>query len=131
MLDRLDPRAAERVRGEAWNKVRPQFNTIHETLVSVSPTVTSELTTIYIKYASPKMVARPFAVLWVKKSSELVLGLSLPADFHTDAIQFIETKLKYAGLTNYLKFGPGDEVPTALHELVAIAYKTAHDGIGD
>jgi len=36
--DRLDPRAIERLNGEAWRAMRPAFDRLNDVLLSVSPT---------------------------------------------------------------------------------------------
>lgn len=123
MLERLDTRAVERVRGEAWDKIRRQLNSVHDALISVSPCAAGELTTIYIKYATPETGPQPFAVLWVKKSTELVLGLTLPADFASETVPFFSSSLKYTGLTRFLRFTPADEIPDSLKDLATAAYR--------
>ena len=104
-MERLDPRASKRVSGPSWAKVRPQFERINEALLAVSPETQGMLTTVYVKYA-PDPHQQPFAVLWVRKSTELVLGLSLPEEFESPHLGESPVGCKYAGLTWYLTVLP-------------------------
>src|SRR5262245_42829514 len=120
--ERLDPKAVERISGEAWQSMRPLFDRLNDELLSVSPTVTGVLTTIYIKYASPETSAQPYAVVWVKKSTEIVVGLSLPSDFGADGLVEVPHGYKYAGLTKYLVLRKGAELPPSFGDWVRQAY---------
>ena len=113
MLDRLGPKATKRVGGKAWAITRPQFERIHNFLVSASADASVELATVYVKYTVPA-IRQPFAVLWVKKSTELVLGLALPEDYTTSILSDAPNHIVYAGLTKYLCIHPGDPVPSEL-----------------
>ena len=88
MIERLDDRAAERIAGAAWVDARPTIEAIHKSLILVDPSVTGELTTIYVKYRSDTQ-ADPFAVLWIKSSKKIVLGLSLPDEFEHGVLSLI------------------------------------------
>jgi hypothetical protein len=103
--------------------MRPQLTAIHDAVVSVSPNSFGALTTIYIKYTAPETGPLPFAVLWVKKSTELILGLALPNSYETGSQHVATTNLKYAGLTVYLKFTASDEIPAQLREWIGAAYR--------
>lgn len=116
----LDKRAIDRISGAAWDEIRPTFTAVHDALVSVSPEVRGELTTIYIKYLSKETGDQPFAVLWVKKRTELLLGLAMPPGFSVP--NAIPAPVKYAGLTVYLRFEPGSEVPASLASFAKVAY---------
>src|SRR5262245_55173257 len=76
--ERLDPRALKRVSGHSWQRMRPLFEQVSNTILSLSPTANGKLTTIYVKFVSQETGIHPFAVLWIKKASEMVLGLALP-----------------------------------------------------
>ena len=75
--NRMDPRALERVSGPSWRKMRPLFDQVSGLLLSVSATARGELTTIYVKFLDQETGPQPYAVLWIKKASEMVLGLAL------------------------------------------------------
>lgn len=113
MLDRLGPKAAKRVSGKAWAITRPQFEQTHKFLVAASADASGELATVYVKYTVPA-IRQPFAVLWVKKSTELVLGLALPEDYASSILADAPNHIVYAGLTKYLCMHPGDPVPCEL-----------------
>src|SRR5271166_7145826 len=76
--DRMDPRALVRVSGPSWRKMRPLFDQVSGLLLSVSATARGELTTIYVKFLDQETRPQPYAVLWIKKAREMVLGLSIP-----------------------------------------------------
>jgi hypothetical protein len=122
-MERLDPRAVKRVSGPSWGKMRPLFDRINSSLLGVSPTVRGELTTIYIKYFEPQLPNRPYAVLWIKKSTLLVLGLSLPEIVESPRLAGPPSHLKYAGITKYMTVEPGQDVP----EELAVWATLAHD----
>jgi hypothetical protein len=90
--------------------------------MSAAPAVSSVLTTIYVKYSTPQTGGRPFAVVWLKKSSELVLGLSLPPETEVECAVEIP-KLKYSGLTTYLRFEADGEIPSQLCEWAKLAHQ--------
>ncbi|HEX5444268.1 MAG TPA: hypothetical protein VFW87_10585 [Pirellulales bacterium] len=123
MLDRLDSRALERIRGPSWSAIRPCVEAVHEHLIAVSPSSFGELTTIYVKYLSPETRPRPYAVLWLKKSTEVTLGLSL-ADV-PDGLSAAPAGHNYAGLNGYLVLHPGDPIPAQLQFWAKEAYQHA------
>jgi len=125
---RLDERALKRVSGPSWDRIRPQFDRIVSDLLSVSPLVKGELTTIYIKFSTTDSTAttRPFAVLWVKKSTELVLGFALPLDFESPALLTDLSGHKYAGINKYLKVKCEDPVPIEVSKWAEIAWRNAN-----
>ena len=122
MLERLDERANKRIAGPGWDKIRPQLERIHRALASVSPTAWGELTTIYVKYGTKETGSQPYAVLWIKKSTELILGLALAEEYPLGALTPLASQLKYAGLTVYLGFDPQTEVPDLLSQWAQDAY---------
>ncbi|MEI8374626.1 MAG: hypothetical protein WCJ35_17510 [Planctomycetota bacterium] len=124
-MERLDPKATDRVSGPAWEPIRPQFNEINDALLQVSKDTKGDLTTIYIKYSGPSTQGRPYAVVWVKKSTELVVGFSLPETVVSPLLVSAPPKHKYAGLTKYLIIHPGDTLPSELATWVQEAYDTA------
>jgi hypothetical protein len=123
MIDKLDIRAIERISGPAWDSLRSHFISIHIALVTVGSDVRGDLTTIYIKYTSPDLGQTPFAVVWVKKASEIVVGLALPVDFTFSDLTEPPAGCKYAGLTRYFKVKQFDDVPSELAKWAVIAYE--------
>ena len=126
-MDRLDPRAIDRIAGPAWAVLRPQFATVHESLIRVAPRAAGELTTIYIKYSSPETSPHPFAVVWVKKSTEIIVGLALRADEVSSELGGPPAGCKYAGLTGFLKVTSGTIVPDQLSQWARRAFENIVD----
>jgi hypothetical protein len=122
--DRLDPKALKKVSEQTWVPIRAVFDRLNQVLLSVSPTARGTLITIYIKYAAPETGDRPYAVLWVRKSTELVLGLALPAGTEPPGLTPDPGRYKYANLTRYLTLAAGTTVPAELPAWVALAYET-------
>ncbi|MGO9108620.1 MAG: hypothetical protein ACLP9L_05245, partial [Thermoguttaceae bacterium] len=67
--------------------------------------------------------SQPYAVLWVKKSTELVLGLALPDSTTATEFQSAPKGCKYAGLTKYLVIKPEDQVPSDIQYWAREAYE--------
>ena len=122
-MSSLDPRAIERISGRAWVGLRPLFTRINEALLSVSEDAHGELTTIYIKYTTPDTGSQPYGVVWVKKASELVLGLALPDSITSTLFQIAPPGCKYAGLTKFVVIKPGDEIPDDIAHWIEQAYQ--------
>ena len=124
-MNRLDPKALEKVSGPSWEKMRSTFESVSDALLAVSPTTTGELTTIYVKYSGPETSKQPYAVVWIKKATEIILGLSLPESVSSQSFVDAPKGCKYAGLTKYVVLNSNDDLP------VSIAYwaKQAYDHI--
>ena len=124
-MERLDPRAVKRISGPAWDGIRSQFDQINGILLSVAEDIRGNLTTIYVKYAGTTTGDRPYAVVWTKKSTELVVGFALPDSIVCPLLCPAPTGYKYAGLTKYLIVRPGDTVPPEIHGWARQAYENA------
>ena len=122
-MEQLDPRAEQKLSGPAWEKVRLQIETIHNALTAVSPTARGELMAIYIKYVSEETKGQPFAVLWIKTSKQLVLGLALPEPFDSGELEQAPERHTYAGVTGYLTLKPGELVPSDVPRWARMAYE--------
>jgi hypothetical protein len=123
MHERLDPKALDRIAGPAWEGVREQFLEISSLLLDLSPTTWSELTTIYVKYMRRKGIGEPpFAVIWLKNSKQITIGLALPKE-DTEFVQPAPKGMKYAGLTCYINIKPGERVPESLQVLARQAFE--------
>jgi hypothetical protein len=123
-LDRLDKRAIQRLSGRAWQPMRPTFNELSAILLSVSPTAIGQLTTIYVKFFDPESNNQPYGVIWIKKSTEVIVGLALPDD--TECPEFVPAPggCKYQGLTRFLLLGRGDRIPADFGLWVESAYRS-------
>jgi hypothetical protein len=120
--DRMDPRALERVGGPSWRKMRPLFNRVSDLLLSVSATARGELTTIYVKFLDQETQPQPYAVLWIKKASEMVLGLALPNEATPPCFTPPPRGYGYKGLTKYVAIHENDEIAPDLTDWVQVAY---------
>lgn len=122
-MERLDSRASERISGLSWDPIRAQFTEINEALLDVSEETKGELTTIYIKYSGLSTQGRPYAVVWVKKSTELVVGFAIPEEVEPPLLTSAPQGCRYAGLTKYLVVRPGDTVPSDIRTWAQQAYE--------
>ncbi len=120
--DRMDLRALERVSGPSWRKMRPLFDQVSDLLLSVSSTARGELTTIYVKYLDQETGSQPYAVLWIKKASEMVLGLALPNEATPPYFTEAPRGCGYKGLTKYVAIHENDEIAPDLADWVKVAY---------
>jgi hypothetical protein len=120
--ERLDQRAVDRVAGATWDGVRQQFFDISGVLFELTPSVRSELTTIYVKFMrSAAQGEQPFAVVWLKDSKQVTVGLALPSEFFSPITQEAPRGMKYAGLTGYFTVKSGGIVPNEFAELAKTA----------
>lgn len=120
MTTQLDPRAVERVSGPSWQVLKPAVLEIGETLLRVSTQARSNLTTIYVKFERPN--GSVYAVMWIKKSTQAVVGLALPENTAHERLHDAPTGMTYAGLTRYFTVREGDDVPYELAEWGRIAF---------
>ena len=122
-MKRIDERAVKRVSGPSWTGLRRQFEELHEVLTAVSPSARGELTTIYVKYVADEIGDKPFGVVWLKKSTELVVGLALPEGYESRGLVPPIPGYKYARLTAFLRITPEGSVPPELHHWAYDAYE--------
>ena len=123
-MNQLDERAIRKVSGPAWRPLKEAFLQISEDLLAVSEDAVGELTTIYVKYCCFNSGRDVYAVVWLKSSKYLVVGLSLPDDFDSPGLGDAPTGMQYSGLTKYFILSPGGDVPSILSEWAKMAYKT-------
>lgn len=122
MVDRLDTRAVERISGAAWDSLRQSFFQISEILLSASPTASSELTTIYVKFCAGADV---YAVVWIKTAKQIVVGLSLPEEVQSPTFVPAPKGTTYRGLTKHFVIENGTPIPDQLGEWARLAFVTA------
>ncbi len=121
-LNKLDSKATERISGPAWVKMRPTFYKVSDALLSVSPTTTGELTTIYVKYSAAETNKQPYAVVWIKKATEIILGLSLPENASSEWFVEAPKGCTYAGLTKYVVLNADHEISDSIRDWAKQAY---------
>ena len=124
-MNELDPKATERVSGPSWDTLRPVFNEASLILLSLSPIVTSELTTIYVKFCPSPANKNVFAVVWIKSSKQIVIGLALPDDFNSPRLSTAPKGFAYKGLTKYLTVPAAGSLPSEFVEWARLAFSTA------
>ena len=95
---------------------------VSDILLDASKSATGQLTTIYIKYSSPETSGNPYGVVWIKKSSQIVVGLSLPVDVEHPRLVDPPKGHTYAGLTKYVVLDANTDVPTEFEEWAQTAY---------
>jgi hypothetical protein len=122
-IERLSDDAIQRVSGPAWEPLKETFLDMSEVLLSAAPEGVGFLTTIYVKYqiaSAPNSAV--FAVVWLKNSKQIVLGLALPEEFESPLLGPAPTGMKYKGITKYLTLKPGEQVPAELHQWASTAF---------
>ena len=124
IMSQLSQRAIDKVAGPAWDELRDQFNSVCETLLGVSEAARGDLTTIYIKFTvSPEPTSPVYAVLWVKSSKQLSVGLALPESDVPDVLGPAPAGMRYKGLTGYFSVAAGEGVPIELSTWAAKAFE--------
>jgi hypothetical protein len=124
-IDRLDERAVKRVSGPSWAPLRSSFFEASRLLLEVSQDACSELTTIYVKYCVSPSRENIFAVIWLKNSKQIVIGLALPGGLPSSKLGPSPRGTVYRGLTQYLTIGPNEALPAEFAEWARLAYSTA------
>ena len=117
----LDPRAIERIGGPSWSLLRDHVLEAATAILSASPRTKNQLTTIYVKFERPD--GSVYAVMWIKKSSEAVVGLSLPDGVDSDRLHEAPKGMKYAGLSRYCTITASDAVPSELAGWSKLAFE--------
>jgi hypothetical protein len=131
-MAQLDEKAIRKISGPAWSGLRPLVLAASERLLAAADGGTSELTTVYVKFsASTRPGAEVYAVVWIKTSKQLTIGLALPAGIYHDPLQDAPPGFRYKGLTKYLILHPGDELPAAFDIWAKQAYANAIAGTAE
>jgi hypothetical protein len=119
----LDQRTIDRISGPAWTAIRPLFNSISSSLLGVSNSSRGELTTIYVKFTADETDSQPYAIVWLRKSSQLTIGLSLPDCIEHTAFSPMPKGCKYAGISKYIELTSDATKPDGFDDLAAEAIK--------
>lgn len=122
-IERLSEDAIQRVSGPSWQPLKQAFLDVSSLLLDVSPDVAGVLTTIYVKY---QITSGPnssiYAVVWLKNSKQIVIGLALPEDYESPVLGPAPSGMKYKGITKYFTIVPGDPVPVELADWATAAH---------
>ncbi|MDB4372727.1 hypothetical protein N9Z53_03020 [Mariniblastus sp.] len=121
--ERLDVKAVKKVSGAAWECLRKDFFEIANTLLSVSADSKSELTTIYVKFLPTNGAADVFAVVWIKSSKKIVVGLALPESIESSCFVAAPQGTKYRGLTKYFVVTEDAPIPSELTDWACSAFQ--------
>ncbi len=111
-MSRLDERAVERVSGPSWQALKPSVLEIGDSLLRVSRDAQSNLTTIYVKFE--RQDGSVYAVMWIKKSTQVVVGMALPDGTEHGRLHEAPKGMTYPGLTRYFTVQVGENIPVEL-----------------
>jgi hypothetical protein len=124
--ERLSEDAIKKVSGPAWEPLRQVFLDLSDILLGVSPDTIGVLTTIYVKFQVTSAAGSSvFAVVWLKNSKQLVVGLALPDNIESPLLGPAPPGTKYKGITKYLVVLPGEAWPEELRQWAEVAYQHA------
>ena len=124
-LERLDERAISRVNGAAWTLLRGSFFRVAKALLAVSPQTRSQLTTIYVKFCVDDKLDTVYAVVWLKTSRQIVVGLNLSEEQRPLAVPRSMPGHAYKNLNAYFVIDPDDVMPNGLFDSIPAAYHHA------
>jgi hypothetical protein len=96
---------------------------IAEALLNVSNGARSNLTTIYVKFE--RSDGTVYAVMWIKRSTQIVVGLSLPETTSHARLHDAPKGMTYPGLTRYFTVDIGGAVPMELVDWARVAFEAA------
>jgi len=101
-----------------------QFKVRQQCLLSLGGDITAELTTIYVKYKySPDAMSEIFAVVWVKNTTQIVVGLAFPEDKIPSELSPAPARHNYRPLNGYFVLRPGDALPASFPDWARQAYE--------
>ena len=124
-MGNLSSRVIDKVDGPSWDGSREKLMDIFNTLLSVSPDTRGELATSYVKCTVTDEVVSPvFAVVWIKTSKKITIGLALPESFESDKLDVAPPGAVYKGLTGCFTLTQDDDVPHELHRWGDVAYNS-------
>ena len=124
-MGNLSSKVIDKVAGPSWDGNREKLMDIFNTLLSVSPDTRGELATSYVKCTVTDQVVSPvFAVVWIKTSKKITIGLALPESFESDKPVAAPPGTVYKGLTGYFTLTEDDDVPFELTHWADMAYNS-------
>jgi hypothetical protein len=127
-VQQVSSRIIDRIKGPAWDLIRPVVLQVSESLLSVSPAAYAELTTIYAKFTlTSQPSSNVFAVMWLKSSKVITIGLALPKDTTAPELGPAPKGMTYRGLTKYFALKPDGPIPTSLSQWAEMAFKNVTD----
>lgn len=122
-MPRHDERIDLKIKGPAWDDVRDKLLHVHDLLLHVNNDVSSELTTIYIKYkVYDTPLSSVYAVLWIKTPKNIVLGLATEVTISNNSISSAPKGMSYKGLNSYINISKCESLPEALNDWINAAF---------
>lgn len=113
-----------KINGPAWNNIRDKIKHVIQLLLAVDESTVAELTTIYIKFKiTDKIIFPVYAVLWLKSSKKILLGLATHDKINNEVIIDPPSDRKYKGLKSYLWLKENEDIPTGLEIWIKEAYQ--------
>ena len=123
-MGKLSEHAIQRVSTPTWDRLRPQFLEMGRLLLGMSLDVNSEFISHYIKFMiSTGPNSPPFAVVWLKNTKRLIIGMALPETYEAEEFGPSLPGTAYKGLTKYFTVEPGTAVPKGFSEWARLAYE--------
>ena len=99
-MSELPQHAVAKVSGPSWEPLRKQFLEIGRLLLEASPDAQAELLSQYVKFTTTAAPNGPaYAVVWLKSSKRLIVGLALPEAYEAEGLGAPLPKTTYRGLT--------------------------------
>jgi hypothetical protein len=123
-MKELPQHAVAKVSGPSWEPLRKQFLEIGQVLLEASPDAQAELLSQYVKFTTSAAPNDPaYAVVWLKSSKRLIVGLALPEAYEAEGLGAAMPKITYRGLTKYFAVEAGDMAPRGLAAWAGMAYR--------
>ena len=123
-MSELPQHAVAKVSGPSWEPLRRQFLDAGRLLLEASPDAQAELLSQYVKFTTGAAPDSPaYAVVWLKSSKRLIVGLALPEAYEAEGLGPAPPKTTYKGLTKYFAVESGGAVPRGLATWARIAYR--------
>ncbi|MEQ8853606.1 hypothetical protein [Gimesia sp.] len=131
-MNQMDECIFEKVKGPAWDAIRPMMLEMCNGLLSVSPDSYAKLTTIYAKFTLDSSPSSPvYAVMWLKSSKQITVGFALPPDIVNRSLKDAPKGMTYRGLTRYLSLGIDDKIPVNFVEWARDAFSNVKGGVNE
>jgi hypothetical protein len=123
-MSELPQHAVAKVSGPSWEPLRKQFLEIGRLLLEASPDAQAELLSQYVKFTTSAAPNGPaYAVVWLKSSKRLIVGLALPDAYEAEGLGAPLPKTTYRGLTKYFAVEAGSTAPHGLATWAGMAYR--------
>ena len=95
-----------------------------QTLLGVSPDVSAEFISYYVKFTiGTAPDSPPYAAVWIKNTKRAIVGLALPESYQAEPLGRAFPGTAYKGLTKYFAVEPGSALPEGFREWARLAYE--------